>query len=36
MDKPTRNQIQQATRDARTLLETEFGEQLEALFRKNF
>lgn len=32
MDKPTRNQIQKATQDARTLLETEFSQQLEGIF----
>jgi hypothetical protein len=32
MDKPTRNQIQKATQDARTLLEIEFRQQLEGIF----
>lgn len=32
MDKQTRNLIQKATRDARNLLEIEFGEQLEGVF----
>ncbi|MFO7716194.1 hypothetical protein [Desulfosarcina sp.] len=32
MDKPTRNQIRKPTQDARALLETEFSQQLEALF----
>jgi hypothetical protein len=32
MDKPTRNQIRKATQDARTLLETEFRQQLEGIF----
>ncbi len=32
MDKQTRNLIQKATQDARNLLESEFGEQLEGVF----
>jgi hypothetical protein len=32
MDKPTRNLIQKAVQEARRLLESEFGEQLEGTF----
>lgn len=32
MDKQTRNLIQKATQDARNLLESELGEQLEGVF----
>ena len=32
MDKDTRNRIQHATQDARTLLEREYAEQLEGTF----